>query len=100
MSKAKPWPTVANRHRTESIMLAGEIIKRTETIDQLTAQLHQAVEAHNIALALAIVSAIEGHSIAAQEKANKIQALLESAPASEEDIPDIARALAKLRKEG
>lgn len=98
MSKAKPWPTVANRHRAESIMLAGEIIKQIETIDELTAQLHQAIESQSIALAMAISKAIEGHAMATREKAKQIIDQLESAPADPDDIPEIARALAKLKE--
>ena len=85
MSKAKPWPTVANRHRVEAIMKSGEIITEAEQVLSTIAQLRQAVTSGNVALALAITGAIEGRTRFMQEAAHTINATLESAPASEED---------------
>ena len=51
MSKAKPWPTVANRHRVDAIMKAGEITTEAEAILVVIRQLRDAVRSNNTALA-------------------------------------------------
>jgi hypothetical protein len=99
VSKVKPWPTVANRHRTRSIFLAGGIRKHAETIigqltedgllpteAGLTSKLREAVKAGNLKLALALISAIEGHTMASAGQAQQIIDTLEAAPSDPGDL--------------
>lgn len=85
MSKAKPWPTVANRHRAEAIFKSGEITKAVEQMQHEVALLREAVCTNNIALALAISRTIEAQQRFIGEAAQAVIQTLESAPASEED---------------
>ena len=99
MSKVKPWPTVANRHRTRGIFLAGGVSKHAETIigrltedgllvteEGLTSKLREAVRSGNIKLALALISAIEGHTMASASLARQISDTLEAAPSDPDDL--------------
>jgi hypothetical protein len=87
MSRAKPWPTVANRHRVESIMKAGEVKREAQEVLKLLTQLRQAIRESNITLALAVTSAIEGQAKFMQEAAQTIVITLESAPSDGEEQP-------------
>jgi hypothetical protein len=88
VSKAKPWPTVANRHRIESILKAGEIKVEAKTRLNLLQQLRSAIMANNIPLALAITSAVEAQARFISEAADTIISTLESAPS---DVPPNGR---------
>ena len=82
MSRVKPWPTVANRHRVESIFKAGEVVKQAGEARDLIPELRQAISDCNIPLALAIANAIEGRVMFVQEAAKTIGSTLEAAPSS------------------
>ncbi len=84
MSKTKPWPTVANRHRHEAIMKSGEITVAARGMLKDLDELRQAVRSSNIALALAIVKSIELQFRFIQEASQTVITTLESAPSSEE----------------
>lgn len=100
MSKARPWPTVANRHRTDAIMKTGEIRRQLQELRGLLSQLHDSINANNIALSHAITKAVEAGLELSEEKSLAILTTLETAPASEEDMPDIVRALIAAKGEG
>jgi len=89
MSKAKPWPTVANRHRIDCIFKSGEIGKSTDEItESLLPQLQEAIADCNISLALAITAAIEGQSKFIREASRMISQTLETAPSENGSTDD------------
>lgn len=97
MSKQKPWPEVANRHRREAIMKTGEIARETREVLTLAQQVREAARSNNTALLLAIAGALEGRAKYMQEAAVNILTILESAPSAPEDIPALVAALQKAR---
>ncbi len=99
MSKAKPWPEVANRHRHEAIMKTGEIAKETQEILQLVNEIRTATRSNNTALLLAIAGALEGRGRFVKEAADTVLTILESAPSDPDDIPALAEALLKARSD-
>lgn len=85
MSRQKPWPTVANRHRIEAIMESGEIKNHAAAIIEAIKQLEAAAKKGNLAMVLVICREILATARLIQKTAVSINTTLENAPSSEEE---------------